>query len=470
MNSMESLRPFLDGLEEGVLFLDRNRCIIAINRAASRMIGQDCDAVIGQFCPGLFNGTECARACAAREDCALIPTRDQQTRMLDLAMDRPDGVQIILRMWAVLLSDEAGLERYAIILRDRTREALLEEEARERLRLGGMIGHSPAMRELFRAIMRAAISNATVLIQGESGTGKELIAKALHDNSTRSKGPYVRVHCASFPDTLLESELFGHVKGAFTGARSDRIGRFEAAHGGTILLDEIGEISPVTQVKLLRVLQEREVERLGENKPRTVDIRIVTATNRDLAAMVRQGRFREDLYYRLNVLPIQAPPLRERLGDVPLLVEVLLEELSQQYGRDGVRFSGEAMAILNDHDWPGNVRELGNVLEYALVHSLGRVIRPEHLPMGALKKIAPSGKRAFAAAEPSSRKVAHYYRKTSDESERKRILDALRETGGNKVLAAEKLGMSRTTLWHRLKRYGMDKGCDSGQDDREKFS
>ena len=462
---MESLRPFLDGLEEGVIFLDHTRRITAINRAAEQMIGQDYKSVIGEFCPSLFNGTECARACAVREDCSLIPKGNQQTRTLNLTLDRADGTHIVLRMWAILLPAKKSVAHYAIILRDRTHEALLEEDAKERLRLGDMVGRSPAMRELFRSIMQAATSNATVLIQGESGTGKELIAKALHDNSSRSHAPYIRVHCASFSENLLESELFGHAKGAFTGAHNDRVGRFEAAHGGTILLDEIGEISPLTQVKLLRVLQEKEVERVGENKPRKVDVRIITATNRNLTTMVRDGTFREDLYYRLNVLPIQVPPLRNRVGDIPMLVHALLGELALRYGREDIQLSDSTMDLLEGYHWPGNVRELANVLEYALVHAQGKAISIQHVPKELFSTTAIEdnpqplhGSTSVSAstfpAQPPQKTIG-YYRKPEGISEKQYIQRVLEEVGGNKVLAANKLGMSRTTLWKRIKTYGI---------------
>ena len=462
---METLRPFFDGLEEGVIFLDRARRIVVINQAASRMIDRDYEAVIGEFCPRLFSGIECARACAARDDCSLVPTGTKQTRTLDLSLHRSDGSQVILRMWAIQLPEQERAAHYAIILRDRTRETLLEEETKERLRLGGMVGHSPAMQRLFQSIMQAAISTATVLIQGESGTGKELIAKALHDNSKRGNGPYVRVHCAAFPENLLEAELFGHAKGAFSGAHADRIGRFEAAHGGSILLDEIGEISPLTQVKLLRVLQEKEVTRLGENRPRKVDVRVITATNRDLAAMVRDGRFREDLYYRLNVLLIQAPPLRERPGDIPLLTHVLLSEMASRYGRDELRLADDTLARLEHHPWPGNVRELANVLEQAVVRSPGNLILPTHLPEGIFSTAPPpplsgGGPPGLSPADTATTptpKTAGYYRRPEGIAEKELIQQALREADGNKVAAARTLGMSRTTLWKRIREYGLER-------------
>jgi transcriptional regulator with GAF, ATPase, and Fis domain len=261
-----------------------------------------------------------------------------------------------------------------VVLRDRTHEVQLEEAASNRMHLGGLVGNSAVMQELFSQILRAAASEASILITGESGTGKELVARALHDNSSRAKGPYIRVHCAAFPEQLLEGELFGHARGAFTGATVAREGRFEAAHGGTLLLDEIGEVPLSVQVKLLRVLQEREIERLGENQSRKVDVRIIAATHRDLPAMVSRGEFRADLYYRLRVLPLHVPALRERKEDIPLLVNSMLASiLSRHQGRD-IQISGEALGALSAYGWPGNVRELGNALEYAVVQADGATI------------------------------------------------------------------------------------------------
>src|SRR3989304_2802442 len=236
------------------------------------------------------------------------------------------------------------------------------------------------MQGLYQLILRAAASEATILISGESGTGKELVARALHENSSRASAPYIRVHCAALAENILESELFGHAKGAFTGATTARAGRFEAADGGTILLDEIGEISPAIQVKLLRVLQEREVERLGENQPRKVDVRIIAATHRDLAAMVEAGAFCAGLYCRLRVLPVNAPPLRERAGDITLLANQILGQLVNRYKREDMIISPEALERIDAYHWPGNVRELLNAMEYALVQTHGSTILERHLP------------------------------------------------------------------------------------------
>lgn len=458
MFSLPGLRQFLDNLEEGILFLDQQRHVVAINEAASRMLGQNHDNILNKLCPSLFRGTACARSCDKRGHCTLMRKAIQGKQVQDLVVQRPDGTLIPLRMWAMMLPLDEQLAYCAVVLRDRTHEVQLEEAASNRLRLGGLVGHSGVMQGLFRQILRAAASEASILITGESGTGKELVARALHDNSSRAKGPYIRVHCAAFPEQLLEGELFGHARGAFTGASAAREGRFEAAHGGTLLLDEIGEVPLNVQVKLLRVLQEHEIERLGENQTRKVDVRIIAATHRDLPAMVSRGEFRADLYYRLRVLPLHVPALREHREDIPLLVSSMLANmLARHQGRD-IQLSSEALAALGAYNWPGNVRELVNALEYAMVHVDGTSILAHHLPP-EIQKVAHqvADWRAVPASPPAAVLVQRYYRVPAQQEgqEKEMLLLALKETGGNKAAAAEKLGMSRTTLWKRLKQYGI---------------
>lgn len=464
INTLNTLRDFFDCLEEGIIFLDNDRQAVAINLAASRMLGQERNKVIGTLCPSLFKETHCSKACSERGYCSLTKSIKTSSagpsKTQDLTMSGPDGVPIYLRMWAMILPPEESSAYCAIVLWDRTREVMLEEEVSEKLRLGSMIGHSPLMQDLFNRILRAANSDATVLITGESGVGKELVARALHENSHRSDKPYIRVHCAALPETLLESELFGYAKGSFTGAKTDRMGRFEAAHGGTILLDEIGEIPLNIQVKLLRVLQEREVERLGENEPRKVNVRVLAATNKDLGLMVQQGTFREDLYYRLRVLPILVPALRDRQGDIPLLAHKLLEELITRYNRGDAHLSQETIDLMEAHHWPGNIREMGNALEYAMVHLDGTVILPRHLPpevahaMPATRSSIVTNNRLIAQQPEHSDKA--YYRPTKPDDEKQLIIQAMADTGGNRSEAAKRLGMSRTTLWKRLKNYGLN--------------
>jgi len=457
MITLAGLRQFLDNLEEGILFLDQQRHVVAINEAASHMLGQNHDNILNKLCPSIFQGTACARSCDKRGHCTLMKNAIQGKSVQDLVVQRPDGTLIPLRMWAMVLPTDEKLAYCAVVLRDRSHEMQLEEAARDRLRLGGLIGHSGVMRDLFRQILRAAASEASILLTGESGSGKELVARALHENSSRANGPYVRVHCAAFPEQLLEGELFGHARGAFTGASAAREGRFEAAHGGTLLLDEIGDVPLSIQVKLLRVLQEHEIERLGENRTRKVDVRIIAATHRDLLAMVNRGEFRADLYYRLRVLPLQVPALRERKEDIPLLVSSMLANILTRHQGHDIQLSNEALDALGAYRWPGNVRELVNALEYAMVHVDGTTILARHLPP-EIQEASHLIANIPAGHPPVPALVQRYYRAPVQQAgqEKAALLLALKESGGNKAATAEKLGMSRTTLWKRLKQYGID--------------
>jgi DNA-binding NtrC family response regulator len=315
----------------------------------------------------------------------------------------------------------------------------------------GFVGGSPAIREVFRTVAKVAPTNATVLLLGESGTGKELVAEALHQVSSRSRGPFVKVNCAALPEGLLESELFGHVKGAFTGAVADRRGRFEAADRGTLFLDEVGDIPLHTQVKLLRVLQAREVERVGDQRPIRVDVRLVAATNADLDARVRKGAFREDLYFRLKVVTIRLPPLRERRSDVRLLAEHFRRVYSERHGRATTGFSADAMRLLASYDFPGNVRELENVVEAAVVLSDGPVVGVEALPVEV-------GGRQRVEDLPEDDVVRIPVGTPLPEAERTLILDTLRRTGGNKTAAARILKIGLRTLYRKLEEYGAPAG------------
>ncbi len=452
MFTLTILSTFLDSLEEGVLFLDRSRRIVAVNEAATRMLGRHQEVMLDHLCPSIFAETSCAKACDKRGYCTLTPNEGATRKIQDIDLQLPDGLSVYLRMWALLLPQNEDELYCAIILRDRSREVELEDEVRERMQLGGMVGHSQAIQALYEKILRAAVSDATVLVMGESGTGKELVAHALHDNSSRSKGPYIAIHCAALPENLLESELFGHARGAFTGASAARAGRFEAASGGTLLLDEVGEIPHSIQVKLLRVLQEREIVRLGENHARPVDVRIIAATHRDLGAMVQNGEFREDLYYRLCVLPLEVPALRDRWEDITILANKLLADMVKQYKREHMQLSPETLRIFEAYDWPGNVRQLANAIEYAIVHCDDTVIQPQHLPRDIHINDNLRSMDELETDAPLT-KITHYYKPDlRNENEMKLIQRVLQETGGNKAEAARRLGMSRTTLWKKLKK------------------
>jgi transcriptional regulator with PAS, ATPase and Fis domain len=307
----------------------------------------------------------------------------------------------------------------------------------------GLLGESLPMQRLFELIDNVAQTNAPVLIHGESGTGKELVARAIHEESPRKDKPFIKVNCAALNENLLESELFGHEKGSYTGADRTRIGRFEAAHGGTIFLDEIGDIPLATQVKLLRVLEEKEIERVGDHKPIPVDVRIISATNKDLENLIAQDLFREDLFFRINVFPLSCPSLSERLDDIHLIVQNFIEQYATKSSKKIVGLTPEAMEALFTYSWPGNVRELRNAIEYAFVLCSGNWISKEHLP----PKIIANNKR------PST---SHHQSAASWEEDRKKLIQTLQQVGGNQSEAARILGVSRVTVWKRLKKYGID--------------
>jgi two-component system response regulator HydG len=322
----------------------------------------------------------------------------------------------------------------------------LKERLRDRFDFANIIGRSPSMTELLETVALVAPSEATVLIVGESGTGKEIIANAVHQNSPRCERPFIKVNCAALPEAILESELFGHEKGAFTGALAKKQGRFQLAHTGSVFLDEIGEMAPATQAKILRVLQEREFEPLGSTQTVKVDTRVIVATNKDLEEEIQQGHFREDLYYRLNVVRLKVPPLRERREDIPLLADFFLKRYAEKNRRLIKGFTPKAMDLLMRHTWPGNVRELENVVERAVIMARGEMISPEDLP-DALRELDKEAEKVGLDLTPG---------KSLKEVEREMILRTLEETGGNRTRAAEILGISRRTLQIKLKEYGVN--------------
>lgn len=367
------------------------------------------------------------------------------------------GPRLVSITTAPLLPDDSGicdpLVRYLILLRPADEE---EECPDAPVFCSGAIACSSAMQRIFRLVEALQHSEATVLITGESGTGKEVVARAIHQNSTRSGGPFVAVNCAALPADLLESELFGHVRGAFTGAVRDRTGRFELASNGTLFLDEIGDLPPQLQVKLLRVLQERQYERVGESSTRTTQARIIAATNIDLRVALRQGRLREDLYYRLCVVPIEVPPLRVRREDIPPLAIHFLNRTTSQHGLVR-RLSPQALRLLLDYSWPGNVRELANVIEYAVVVSKRETILLEDLPQEIL--CPPTG--IVASPRNSTETVADAPGTTSPlpqaaDPETVRFLEALEKHHWKRADAARDLGLSRSTLWRRMRELGLE--------------
>lgn len=352
------------------------------------------------------------------------------------------------------------LETVAVVVRKaaefhrlRQENHLLRRAVRDQYRLEQLVGVSEPMQQVLEFVQKVADSDSTVMIQGESGTGKELVARMLHFNSLRRDRPLVPVNCGAIPENLLESELFGHEKGAFTGATHARMGRFELAHGGTIFLDEIGELSLPLQVKLLRVLQEREFERVGGNRTIHVDVRIIAATNQDLETMVEERRFRQDLFYRLNVIPIVIPPLRERRTDIPLLIDHFLTRFNQSKHTEVVGLDGEALRLLTEYDWPGNIRELENMMERLVVLKKQGILSSEDLPQKISRRsIIPELKEQFIRLSEDgihlSREVEQY--------EKHLIMEALKKANGVTARAAQLLHLNRTTLVEKLKRKGVD--------------
>jgi transcriptional regulator with PAS, ATPase and Fis domain len=332
-----------------------------------------------------------------------------------------------------------------LVAKDRIITSLRKELSMEDT-FQGIIGKSVPMRQVFDLIGSASQSDAPVIIYGESGTGKELVAAAIHRLGSRAKGPFIKVNCAALNESLLESELFGHVKGAFTGADHTRLGRFEAANHGDIFLDEIGDLPLSTQVKLLRVLQEKEIEKVGDHKPITVEVRFLSATNKDLKKLMEEGRFRDDLFYRIGVIPIHLPPLRERPGDIPLLIDAFIHRIHLKTQKPIQGVDKTALEFLSSYEWPGNIRELINVIEYAFVLSTGEVIKPSHLP-STITGRTPS----LAVRKPN-------VQSKRGSNERETLLEVLKQTQGNKTEAARILGISRVTLWKRLKEHNIQVG------------
>ncbi len=381
-----------------------------------------------------------------------VPIKMGQDVIGALSIDRTYSEEInldddvrILTIIASMISQAVKLRQAAQEEQERLEEEneRLRRELKDRFRPSNIIGNSHEMQIVYDQIAQVSHSPATVLIHGETGTGKELVAHAIHYNSDRSDKPFVKAHCAALPETIIESELFGHEKGAFTGATSDRKGRFELAHGGTLFLDEIGDIPATIQIKLLRVLQEREFERIGGTKTIKVNVRVITATNKDLLALVNQGKFREDLYYRLHVFPIYVPPLRKRKADIVLLADFFLGKYAKESGREIRRLSSAVIDMLMSYHWPGNVRELENVIERSVLVAEGDVIHPHHLP--------PTLQTADTGGNPPTSDL----KTLVDLYERDLIKDALKSSRGNVAAAARSLGTTQRILGYKVSKYNI---------------
>ena len=428
-----NLDAIFHSVPEGILTVDPAMRVIEINDAALGLLCLDARKVVGQNLYELLSD-DYAACCHVLQDTLRthVPVREYRVEWQPENCPR----QVVVMNCAPLLDGENRFLGAVLIFRNITRLTELERELKERYRFQNIIGKSRKMQELYTLLEHLADTNTTVLITGESGTGKELVAEALHYNAPGALKPLVKVNCSALAENLLESELFGHVKGAFTGAVKDKIGRFQLADGGTIFLDEIGDLSPLIQIKLLRVLQNKEFERVGDNTPIKVDLRVISATNRNLREKVRQGTFREDLYYRLNVVELTLPPLRERREDIPLLSKHFCEHFNQRFTKHIAGISDEVLDVFMNHAWPGNVRELEHAIEHAFVLCRDDCIRVEHLP-------------------PEIRESSLIQSQTAQAEDIATLLRALEKTGWNKAKAARLLGIDRRTIYRKIAKYNL---------------
>ncbi len=425
----------LNSIADGIVVTGLDGKIIFMNRAARNIINRAGaqDLLSTAKCSDVLGQSGCTFGCLIKNTLKTgEPLHNYEAKI------ERGGRRVVLSINTALLRDKGGNVIGGIeIFRDISLIKELKKELKGKYSFDSIIGRNHKMHQVFELLHEVAPTKATVLIEGETGTGKELIANAIHHNSTRSQEPFIKINCAALSEGLLESELFGHVKGAFTGAVTDKVGRFELADGGTIFLDEVGDIPPKTQVKLLRVLQEGAFEKVGSSSVTAVNVRVISATNHDLKGMVENGSFREDLYYRLKVVPVHLPALRERKNDIPLLVNHFIEKFNREMSMEVTNISPAAMELLLAYNYPGNVRELEHLIEYAFVRCQGKTLNSEHFP-NDIKDIDLIN-RVLTDSEPLKA------------LEREMIIKALNETGWKYKDCSEKLKMSRTTLWRRMK-------------------
>ncbi|WP_320044038.1 sigma 54-interacting transcriptional regulator [uncultured Desulfobacter sp.] len=453
--NLNFLNHILDAMAEGLFTLDQDGTITAWNRAMEKISGYTAEQALGQQC-GLIKCSRCYDQTQPMDISQCKVLTQGQAEAKECFIRHKDGYDVPVIKNARLVRDEKNnvlgivetLTDLTEIKAIKAREASAKQELKKRYALGNIIGKSAAMEKVFHAIRAAADSRATILIQGESGTGKELVARAIHYEAAGGQRPLVTVNCSALSETLLESELFGHVKGAFTGAHKDRIGRFEQADTGTIFLDEIGELTPYMQVKLLRVLQEREIERVGDTRKKKIDIRIIAATHKDLSTLTREGMFREDLYYRLKVFPIRLPPLRQRLEDIPLLVRSFIEKGNKHEDMDICNVTPDAMKALMAYPWPGNVRELENAIAHGFVLCRTREITCADLPDEVC-----SNNQSHTASPPGNDSFSHQPSFSPAPLTRERLVSLLYACNWNKAEVARQLGKSRTLVWKYMKKW-----------------
>ena len=426
----------LNSIADGVFTVDLDWRITFFNRAAEEITGISADEALGRSCCEVFRANVCETACVLKHT---LET-GKQVVCQPIAILRADGKEIPITVSTALLKDErgeiiGGVETF----RDLSLVEDLRREINRQYRLGDIISKSPLMQKIFGFLPDIARSESTVLIQGESGTGKELVARALHNLSRRARGPFVPVNCGALPDTLLESELFGHTAGAFTDAKRDRRGRFAMAEGGTLFLDEFGDISPALQVRLLRVLEERSYVPLGSSKTVKADVRVVAASHKDLEQLVQEGKFRKDLYYRINVVKVTLPRLAERKEDIPLLAEHFIKRFNELQNKRIQGLSYDTLAVFMRHDWPGNIRELENAVEHAFILCPKGLILPEHLPDQLRRESQPAPPQGLSLKE----------------QEKRLLREALERHGWRRLATARELGIDKNTLRRKIQRFGL---------------
>ena len=450
MPSTQRCDVILDSINEGVFTVDLDWRITSFNRAAEQITGVQRQGAVGRQCSEVFRASICEGACALRETLSTGKSVGNATiYMLDVA-----GNQIPVKISAAVLRDQEGQVIGGVeTFQDLRQVEELRKKLEAKYTFADIVGQSQAMTGLFDLLPQIANSESSVLIEGATGTGKELFARAIHNLSPRRKKRFVAINCGALPDTLLESELFGYKAGAFTDAKQDKPGRFAVADGGTLFLDEIGDISPAMQMRLLRVLQEHTFEPLGSVDPVQTNVRIIAATNKNLGKLVRKGKFREDLFYRIHVIRIELPSLRDRREDIPLLIEHFVAKFNRLQGKDVAGLSQEVLAVLMEYDYAGNVRELENIIEHAFVLCQSGLILPQHLPLHLREKSSPGLSLTSSGM-------------TLKMMEKVLIAETLRKHGGNRTLAARELGINVSTLYRKTRSLNIEMPETDGRSKR----
>lgn len=452
-------RPIIDSVQDGIIIVDEKGCFVAANQTAQWITGYTEEELKGRSCR-ILNCTGCKIIGKGKGKnwCGLFSQGVVREKKCVIT-NRQNRTIPIIKSATVLFNDKKEIIGAVETLKDISENINYKNELASIKRMyhiddgfHGIVGRTPVMQSLYELIESVASLDTPVMILGESGTGKEMVAKALHETGDRASKPFVKVNCAALSEHILESELFGHVKGAYTGAESDRVGRFEAAHKGTIFLDEIGDIPLSVQVKLLRVLEEKMIQRVGANKSIQIDVRIITATNKNLEQLIADGLFREDLFFRINVFPLTCPPLRHRKDDITLIIQHFISLHAEKTGKNILGITPEAMRLMVAYPWPGNIRELRNSIEYAFVLAREKSIGPEHLP----EKIAGhKSAETRPLKQVESKDTVSKGTVKVGQSEKEKLLDALHQADGNQSRAAKILGVSRITVWKRIKKHGI---------------